>query len=167
MATASNSADDFIFEDDFDAILAVLEEEENIDKEFETAAHNTSKQEMECPHCTKKYKTICGLRNHIKCKHTFTSHKSSEPILSCEDLIKMLSSVKTFIVNNENYLQTVRKTVKSCLCIQQNNININLLLTKVQPLFENLYKSGVIEMFYTACYTGLMFQPPVDIFSWD
>ena len=46
MKMVTASADDFLFEDDFDAISVVLEEDENIDKEFETAARNTSKQEM-------------------------------------------------------------------------------------------------------------------------
>jgi len=135
MATANNSAcssEDFSFsfEDDFDAILIALEEEESINKEFETAAHNTSKNEMECPHCTKKYKTIGSLRNHVKNKHTtFTSRGDDEgkesTVLSCEDLMEILSSVNTFIMNNNNYLQTVRETVISYN--QQNNANINLL----------------------------------------
>lgn len=60
----------FVWGDDFDAILAILEEDEAIDHHFTSVIKETQTQEIVCNKCGKKYKTRGGYERHTLAKHS-------------------------------------------------------------------------------------------------
>lgn len=83
----ADGSDLFLFGDDFDAILEIMEAEDNIDVHFEDAVAEVQKDDIECQHCHKRCKSRSGLKRHITAKHkTFgeTSDATSEGKHQCQ-----------------------------------------------------------------------------------
>ncbi|CAH3136177.1 unnamed protein product [Pocillopora meandrina] len=67
MADATNEL--FVFGDDFETILNMLEEDEAIEKHFSTTAIDVQLADFVCSECGKKYKTRGGYQRHRASKH--------------------------------------------------------------------------------------------------
>ncbi|PFX27507.1 uncharacterized protein LOC111327477 [Stylophora pistillata] len=65
----ADSSELFIFGDDFDAILDILEEEEELDEYFTEAADDVEFDDLVCELCSKKCKSKSGLKRHKTAKH--------------------------------------------------------------------------------------------------
>ncbi|KAM7440484.1 hypothetical protein ABFA07_010310 [Porites harrisoni] len=57
---ADGGDDLFLFGDDFEAILHILDEDEVLQEQFSTAASEVQSSEIVCSDCGKKYKTRGG-----------------------------------------------------------------------------------------------------------
>jgi len=81
--TTNEMADDiediFAWGEDFEAILAILEEDETVDLHFTSATNETQKEEIICKDCSEKYKTKGGFERQKKAKHTTDSRSKVTP----------------------------------------------------------------------------------------
>ncbi|XP_044165663.1 uncharacterized protein LOC122949709 [Acropora millepora] len=59
----------FVFLDDFEAILDILEEDERISEHFETAVRDVHSQVIVCSDSKETYKTRGGFERHRSSKH--------------------------------------------------------------------------------------------------
>lgn len=62
-------SDLFLFGDDLEAVLEALETDDNVSEYFEEAVAEVQDEEISCPFCSKKCKSVGGLKRHVTCKH--------------------------------------------------------------------------------------------------
>ncbi|KAK2564664.1 hypothetical protein P5673_012145 [Acropora cervicornis] len=75
---ADNIEDIFVWGEDFEAILAIFEEDETIDLHFTSATNETQKEEIICKDCGEKYETKGGFERHKLAKHTTYSRSKKK-----------------------------------------------------------------------------------------
>ncbi|KAK2547635.1 hypothetical protein P5673_032331 [Acropora cervicornis] len=111
------------FGDDFDAILGILEEEEELDEQFRQAADQVQLENVMCELCQKKCKSKNGLKRHKTVKHKDTR----------ED-VENQKELSAYTYNNG--LQEI--TAEFC---------------DIEDLYKRLIKSGNAERFYSCFYS--------------
>ncbi|XP_031554720.1 uncharacterized protein LOC116291663 [Actinia tenebrosa] len=150
----------FLFGDYFDAILGILENEEELDEHFKEAADEIQLQSVVCQHCHKKCKSKSGLKRHITVKHKNTrqdnekeDHGKQESDLSTEAYSRIVEKAKAKICDSKVYPQLIRDEIRS---YNYNSLqDITTELSEIQKLYKRLIKSGKDERFYTAFYSTI------------
>ena len=109
----SKPSEDFFMDDDFNAIIDVLETDEEVEKHIDTITpQEIVKIEHICSLCDEwKYKTLTGLRKHNKSIHQAVKGETSE-VLTITLLLETLN-VKLFITGNKTYPKTMVDDVVS------------------------------------------------------
>ncbi|XP_044174313.1 uncharacterized protein LOC122957940 [Acropora millepora] len=116
----ADDSDLFLFGDNFDAILEIMETEDNIDVHFEDAVAEVQKDNIECQHCHKRCKSKSGLKRHIIAKHkTFgeTNDATSEGKHQCqftsEVVARMINEAKQRLTDNKVFPKNVREELRA------------------------------------------------------
>ncbi|XP_067051130.1 uncharacterized protein [Acropora muricata] len=153
------SNEDFILGDDFDAIMAALEDNEEFEVHFEEAVEEVQRQGIACRLCQKICKSKRGLNRHIAVKHKEcsrdnqqeTHNHSRESTLTGDILIGIVNDTKTRITGREVFANTVTEEVKS----YQFNIDEDKEFAEIQRLYEGFIKKGNAEKFFAKYYSEI------------
>ncbi|XP_044172668.1 uncharacterized protein LOC122956935 [Acropora millepora] len=70
----------FLFGDDFDAILDLLEQDEDMEEHFKASVENNQPEIIVCFDCGKQYKTRGGFQRHSTTKHSNIATPKEQPI---------------------------------------------------------------------------------------
>ncbi|XP_031553408.1 uncharacterized protein LOC116290505 [Actinia tenebrosa] len=119
-------SEEFVFGDNLEAILDILEADEDIEREFLEAVDEVKKDEVTCEFCNKKCKSIRGLKRHITMKHDKPIPTASEPIprqqeeesstntsMTTDVLVVMVDDVKLKLLDNLIYNESKRDEIKA------------------------------------------------------
>lgn len=79
---ADGGEDIFLFGDDFDAILDLLEQDEDMEQHFKASVENNQPEIIVCFDCGKQYKTRGGFQRHSTTKHSNNPSLKNNPSLS-------------------------------------------------------------------------------------
>ncbi|KAK2557920.1 hypothetical protein P5673_019906 [Acropora cervicornis] len=107
-----DSEEIFVWGDDFDAILAILEEHEASDHHFTSVIKETQTQEIVCNKCGKKYRKRGGYERHTLAKHSQDSRGVATPFSN-----SLLEGTVAIAVRNINaagvFAENLRKELSS------------------------------------------------------
>lgn len=160
----ADACDDmFFFGDDLEAILGVLEEEEDLDEHFREAAADVHPLSVTCPHCPKKCKSKSGLKRHITVKHkdkteeteeTETDKPENRDLLTVETYASIVGNAKVKLRDSKIYPKVNRDEIWSynCNTLQSSTPKFS----EIQGLYIQLAKSGNAERFYAAFYASIV-----------
>lgn len=146
---AEDSEEMFVWGDDFDAILAILEEDEAIDHHFTSVIKETQTQEIVCNKCGKKYKTRGGYERHTLTKHSQDSRGASTPFSN-----RLLEGTVAIAVRNINaagvFAENLRKELSSYVYqpLSESSDEYSFLKT----LYDDFTKSGNLDKYYSKYY---------------
>ncbi|XP_068752874.1 uncharacterized protein [Montipora capricornis] len=152
--------EDFILGDDFDAIMAALEDNKEFEVHFEEAVEEVQRQGIACSLCQKICKSKRGLNRHIAVKHKEcsqdnqqeTHNHSCESTLTADILIGIVNDTKIRITGREVFANTLREEIKS----YQFNINEESTeFAEIQRLYHGFIKKGNAEKFYAKYYSEI------------
>ncbi|PFX12250.1 hypothetical protein AWC38_SpisGene23823 [Stylophora pistillata] len=103
--------EDFIFEEDFDAIMAVLEEDENLEEQFHDVVQEVQRQDIACSIFQKVCKSKRGLSRHTTIKHKDNNQDPEQDVQEEESgqRIAFTSDVLNDLVNNVKTTISKRK----------------------------------------------------------
>lgn len=157
----ADACDDmFFFGDDLEAILGVLEEEEDLDEHFREAAADVQPLSVTCPHCPKKCKSKSGLKRHIAVKHkdkteeTETDEPENRDLLTVGTYASIVGNAKVKLRESKIYPKANRDEIWSynCNTLQSSTPKF----PEIQGLYIQLTKSGNAERFYAAFYASIV-----------
>ncbi|XP_068707686.1 uncharacterized protein [Montipora foliosa] len=146
---AEDSEEMFVWGDDFDAILAILEEDEAIDHHFTSVIKETQTQEIVCNKCGKKYKTRGGYERHTLAKHSQDSRGAATPFSN-----SLLEGTVAIAVRNVNaaevFAENLRKELSSYVYqpLSESSDEYSFLKT----LYDDFTKSGNLDKYYSKYY---------------
>ncbi|XP_015752231.1 PREDICTED: uncharacterized protein LOC107332023 [Acropora digitifera] len=154
----ADDSDLFLFGDNFDAILEIMETEDNIDVHFEDAVAEVQKDNIECQHCRKRCKSKSGLKRHINAKHkTFgeTNDATREGKHQCqftsEVLARMINEAKQRLTDNKVFPKNVREELRAYNFTGISEETEEFL--NLQTIFKCLVKKTDAEKFYSMFYS--------------
>lgn len=153
----ADSSELFIFGDDFDAILDILEEEEELDEYFTEAADDVEFDDLVCELCSKNCKSKSGLKRHKTAKHKDQNGAdSSEKPMETEQFTfeiycEIIHKAKAKIVGKKLYPSSIREEINT---YQTNPGNGGI--SEIKNMYGRLVKSGNAEQFYTSFYSAVV-----------
>ncbi|XP_022792599.1 uncharacterized protein LOC111331701 [Stylophora pistillata] len=147
----ADSSELFIFGDDFDAILDILEEEEELDEYFTEAADDVEFDDLVCELCSKKCKSKSGLKRHKTAKHKDqNSADSSEKPRETEQFTfeiycEIIHKAKAKIVGKKLYPSSIREEINT---YQTNPANGGISVNKKHVWsLDQVWQRGTILYF--------------------
>jgi hypothetical protein len=155
MASSSINNSEFLLEDDFDAILSLLEDDSEVDSTFLAAAETIvpSIEQFTCPRCAiKVYKSLSGLNRHIKSKHQDregeTENETGTFKLTEESLLENLVNVKLSCTENKCYHKNIRTEISTAVFSP-------LSITRLQ---QGIVSIGDVEKFFTTAFSSFVLE---------
>ncbi|KAJ7373229.1 hypothetical protein OS493_012817 [Desmophyllum pertusum] len=133
----------FMFGDDLETILELLESDEAMEEQFVSAVSEVQSVELVC-HCGKKYKTKGGLERHRAAKH---SQNSQAPqLLTQSVLMEIVSTAIQKIKESKVFSEGIR----SELSLYQYEVleEGSEEFKNLKSLFEGHMKNSHVEKFY-------------------
>ena len=105
-ARIGSMSDDFLLSDNLDAILNLLEEDEEIENGFFSAAENFTKTEfLSLPEICK---SLGGLNRHVNSKHIKKTSKETKLFLNQETLLENIQEIQHAAIKNDCYPQKIK-----------------------------------------------------------
>lgn len=114
-------------------------------------------EEISCPFCSKKCKSVGGLKRHITCKHKDEkdddpeTDKGEQSKFTKEMLAKMVEGVKRRLVNNKVFSKDNREELNAYQFINLSEESKES--AELQNMFKQLMKKKDQEKFYTMFYS--------------
>jgi len=143
---------DNVDDDDLAAVLEELEGDKDIETEVNSFVQNSIKNNHKCGLCGKIYKTISGVRKHIKKIHQAVNEKTQD-VLTTDILLTALTDAQYYIIENKTYPEKMIENIKN---YKFDNNNIVKLKESIASTCEKLVKFGDIEEFYSKMYGDKM-----------
>ncbi|XP_067042159.1 uncharacterized protein [Acropora muricata] len=150
--------EDFIFEEDFDAIMAVLEEDESLECQFHEAVQEVQRQDIACSICQKVCKSKRGLSIHMNAKHKendeedIQEQSGQRTAFTADILIDLVNDLKTTISKKKVFTTAMREEISSYrFNISEGSKELEVL----QSIFDGLTKNGNAEKFYSKYYANI------------
>ncbi|XP_074622328.1 uncharacterized protein LOC141880709 [Acropora palmata] len=149
------------FGDDFDAILGILEEEEELDEQFRQAADQVQLENVMCELCQKKCKSKNGLKRHKTVKHKDTREDvenqkevGQESCLTYVAYSRIVEKAKLKIAGNKIHPKSIRDEL-SAYTYNNGLQEITAEFCDIEDLYKRLIKSGNAERFYSCFYSTI------------
>lgn len=153
----------FVFGDDFEAILGILEEDEALEEEFTAVASDVQSADIICKDCGKKCKSKGGYKRHRAAKHGQDENRVNSDesntnadktkktfILTAVILTKIVLKVLNSVKGNEVFSTSIRNELSSYKHKELEERSTEFSVMKA--LFEGYAKNGNTEKFYGAYY---------------
>eukprot|EP00794_Sanderia_malayensis_P017182 gene17182-18911_t len=143
----------FIFGDDMDAILDVIESDQNVQDSFQEASDSVRSGIFVCQMCQKEYKRKGSLTQHIKRIHK-VNDSTAEPDdqLSAELVVELLKEVKAKVCKNGCFSKEIKSELSN-YAVSQPNTDLQKELEKLY----NAYTNGLDrEEFYGQFYANIV-----------
>ncbi|KAL9956840.1 hypothetical protein ACROYT_G038383 [Oculina patagonica] len=140
----------FLWEDDLDVILDILEGDEAVEQQFVATANNVQQQEIICKDCGKKYKTKGGYERHRISKHSSLHEGSSQP-LSASILAEVVASAIRKINAAEVFTKSLRSELRNYSFQQPEEGSLEF--ATIKSIYDGFLKKGDLEKFYQKYYS--------------
>ncbi|XP_068687569.1 uncharacterized protein [Montipora foliosa] len=157
----ADTNDLLFFGDDFDAILGILEEDEELDEQFREAADEVQLENVVCELCHKKCKSKSGLKRHKTIKHKDTrgdvekqKEGDQESYLTFVAYSRIVEKAKLKIADNKIYPKSIRDEL-SAYTYNNGLHDITAEFCDIEDLYKRLIKSGNAERFYSCFYSTI------------
>lgn len=146
----------FLFGDDFDAIIDILEAEEVVQEQFSEAVNEVQNSRLICDLCKKTYKSKGGLKRHTSLKHQEDSARQDEEkseTFTAEILANMVDEVKLKLADNKVFPKGLRDELRSYVFVKLGEQTLEFC--ELRKTYEGLVKNGDAEKFYTKFYSAV------------
>ncbi|XP_066933779.1 uncharacterized protein [Clytia hemisphaerica] len=153
MATKNS---EYYSEEDFDVILAALEEEdEAFEKELRTVVEDVSKCEVTCEICQKKCKSRSGLKRHQTVQHVIKENRdiakvkilTIKEVLTKEQLKILIQEIRIAIIDNGCYPETVKVELSNEVTFSDK------FFDEISTIYNAYHKNGNTEKLYTSIFS--------------
>lgn len=158
----ASGIEDFIFEEDFDAIMAVLEEDENLEEQVHEAVQEVQRQDVACSICQKVCKSKRGLSRHTTIKHKDNNQDPEQDVQEEESRqrIAFTSDVLNDLVNNVKTTISKRKVFTKAMRDEISSFQFNICegskeFEEIRTIFDGFTKNGNADKFYSKYYATI------------
>ncbi|XP_022800967.1 uncharacterized protein LOC111338714 [Stylophora pistillata] len=140
-----------VWGEDFEAILGILEDDDEVEEQFSVAVRNAQRQEIVCHDCGKKYKTIGGYHRHRATKHN-NQQEGLEQVqqLSLSVLAEIIDRAIRSVKERKVFAENLRKELSNYL-YQQLQKDSNEF-SAIKAIYEGYTRNGDAEKFYGKYY---------------
>ncbi|XP_068707470.1 uncharacterized protein [Montipora foliosa] len=159
----------FVFGDDFEAILGILEEDEALEEEFTAVASDVQSADIICKDCSKKCKSKGGYKRHRAAKHGQDENRVNSDesksnadktrktfILTAVILTKIVLKVLKSVKGNEVFSTSIRNELSSYKHKELEEGSTEFSVMKA--LFEGYAKNGNTEKGALATMTATVMK---------
>ncbi|CAH3149086.1 unnamed protein product [Pocillopora meandrina] len=151
MADATNEL--FVFGDDFETILNMLEEDEAIEKHFSTTAIDVQSADFVCSDCGKKYKTRGGYQRHRASKHNPNENDRQErTTLTLSSLAEIVKYAIQTVNRGRAFAPSLRNELNLYQFKQFDEGTDEF--TVLKTIYDGYLKNGDVEKFYGKYYAS-------------
>lgn len=132
----------FLFGDDFEAILDILDEDEVLQEQFSTSASEVQSSEIVCSDCGKKYKTRGGYQRHRAAKHS-PNPNEHRLTLTPSILAEIVRNALKNIYQREVFAEELREELKQYeyAVLEEGTQEFSVM----KALFEGYSKLGMLR----------------------
>ncbi|XP_044179339.1 uncharacterized protein LOC122960870 isoform X2 [Acropora millepora] len=151
---ADGGEDIFLFGDDFDAILDLLEQDEDMEEHFKASVENNQPEIIVCFDCGKQYKTRGGFQRHSTTKHSNIATPKEQLITLTPSILSdivetAVQKVKTFQLYAQSFKNEME--VYSFEELEEDTVEF----AKLKSIFDGYSKNGDTEKFYAKYYAEI------------
>ncbi|XP_044165407.1 uncharacterized protein LOC122949361 [Acropora millepora] len=145
---ADGGEDIFLFGDDFDAILDLLDED--MEKHFKASVENNQPEIIVCFDCGKQYKTRGGFQRHSTTKHSNIATPEEQPItLTPSTLSDIVKTAVQKVKTSQLYAQSFKNEMEVYSFEELDEF------AKLKSIFDGYSKNGDTEKFYAKYYAEI------------
>lgn len=136
----------YLFGEDFEAILEILEGDEDMEKQFESSVSDVQSTVIVCSDCGKKYKSSGGYRRHRTTKH---NDQQQQLLLTPVVLAEIVNDAVKNVKENKVFNADLRDELKH---YEYGQLPETEEFSAFKILFEEYLKNGDREKFYGKYY---------------